>query len=100
MYVFIITATIIQIQIQSTEFIKRHTFLNKVYTFAMESGGPNQKKAAGSPTVGECDSRTEEDQLWKKCNELFHSDKKITKFSITSLIIHIAVLVFVTLSVS
>ena len=90
----------IQIQIQSTEFIKRHTFLSKVYTFAMESGGPNQKKAAGCPTVKERDSRTEENQLWKKCNELFHSDKKITKFSITSLIIHIAVLIFVTLSVS
>ena len=33
-------------------------------------------------------------------NYVFHSDKKITKFSIASLIIHIAVLVFVTLSVS
>ena len=67
----------------------------------MECGCANQNKAAGIPTVRECNStRTEEDQLWKKCNELFHSDKKITKFSITSLIIHIAVLVFVTLSVS
>ena len=67
----------------------------------MECGGANQKKMVGSPFVRECDStRTEEGQLWKECNELFHSDKKITKFSITSLIIHIVVLIFVTLSVS
>ena len=68
----------------------------------MECDGANQGQVSSSPPVREHNStgKEEEGQLWKKCNELFHSDKKITKFSITSLIIHIAVLVFVTLSVS
>ena len=42
----------------------------------------------------------EENQLWKKCNELLYSDKKMSKFYVTSLIVHTAALVFVTLSVS
>jgi len=42
----------------------------------------------------------EEICLWKQCNKLLQSDKKLTKVYITSTIIHFAALVFVTISVS
>ena len=42
----------------------------------------------------------EEKGLWTQCNELLKSDKKLTKTYVTSMIIHLAALSFVTISVS
>ena len=42
----------------------------------------------------------EEKQLWRQCNKLLKSDKKLTKLYIMSIAIHLAALVFVSASVS
>lgn len=84
---------------QSTDVIKKFYLvhlMNKVHKLIMQCCSAGQNKMS----TLEHDSTREEKRLWKKCNELFQSDKKLTKFYTTSLIIHIAVLVFVTLSVS
>ena len=48
-------------------------------------------------SVGEIE---EEKRLWTQCNELLKSDKKLTRSYVTSMIIHLAALSFVTISVS
>ena len=89
---------------QLTKIIKEicinYKFLNKVSRFnAMQCSSEDQNDAS-NPAVSEQDSTGNEELLWKKCHELFHCDKRLTKFYVTSLMIHCAVLVFVTLSVS
>ena len=97
---------IILLQMQLTKIIKKicinHKFFNKLIAMQSSSEDQGDTGDTANPAESEHDStrKEEEHHLWRKCNELFHSDKRLTKFYITSLIIHCAVLVFVTLSVS
>ena len=66
----------------------------------MHCGGSDLNNMSSVRMREQDSTRKEEDQLWKKCNELLNSDKKLTKFYVASFIIHIFALAFVTLSVS
>lgn len=94
----------ILLQMQLTKIIKKicisQKFFNKLTLIAMQSSSEDQSDTANPAEREHNSARKEEERLWRKCNELFHSDKRLTKFYITSMMIHCAVLVFVTLSVS
>ena len=65
--------------------------------------GENDSANQGKNDDNICDSdevTKEEKHLWSQCNKLLKSDKKLTKLYITSITIHLAALVFVTISVS
>jgi len=72
-----------------------HTSEQREHKACRVHGGNNM--IASSPAREQ--DQTEK-QIWKRCNELLYSDKRLTKFYVTSVIIHAAVLALVTLSVS
>lgn len=65
-------------------------------------GSANQCKQGDSCiAIDNSDKVIEEERsLWRQCHELLKSNKKLTKLYITSVTIHLAALVFVTISVS
>ena len=83
---------------QPTTVVKRETAALK----QSMNGGDNPANQ-GKDDDNMCDSdevTKEEKHLWSRCNKLLKSDKKLTKLYITSITIHLAALVFVTISVS
>ena len=76
-----------------------HTSKQREHKACRVHGGTNLNNMIASSPAREQDHTwiEEENQIWKRCNELLHSDKK---FYVTSITIHIAVLALVTLSVS
>ena len=79
-----------------------HTSKQRKHKVCRVHGGTNLSNMIASSPAREQDHTwiEEENQIWKRCNELLHSDKRLTKFYVTSITIHIAVLALVTLSVS
>ena len=84
---------------QSATVAKRETAaLNEQ---SMDGGHDSAGQSKVDDTVCNSDEVTkEEKQLWRQCNKLLKSDKKLTKLYITSIAFHLAALVFVTISVS
>ena len=65
------------------------------------NGGQDPTNLGKDDNIYNSDEVTKEEKhLWSQCNKLLKSDKKLTKLYITSITIHLATLVFVTISVS
>ena len=91
---------IILLQMQPTRIIKKF-YSDTFFKFVvMQCIGKDYNETTNPVEREQGSVRKEEEHLWRKCNKLFNSDKTLTKFCVTSLLIHCAVLVFVTLSVS
>ena len=83
---------------QSATVVKRETAA--LYEQSMD-GGHDSAGQSKVDTVCNSDEVTKEEKhLWRQCNKLLKSDKKLTKLYITSIAFHLAALVFVTVSVS
>ena len=82
---------------QSATVVKREIAANEQST----NGEQDPTNLGKDDNIYNSDEATKEEKhLWSQCNKLLKSDKKLTKLYITSITIHLAALVFVTISVS